>query len=62
MEKKEETFEEKLNQSEAEFRNQFDPASGSFHGGPQTVVPTGGNRIPDSMPTVYPEGFDPSKV
>jgi regulator of sigma D len=24
-------------------------------------VPMGGARIPESMPTVYPEGFDPTK-
>ena len=24
-------------------------------------MPTGGSRVPDSMPTIYPEGFDPTK-
>lgn len=61
MEKKEQTFEDKINQSQEEFKRQFDPSSASFHGGIHVVVPTGGDRIPESMPTVYPQGFDPTK-
>lgn len=57
----EKSLAEKMIESNEEFRLQFDPSSGAYHGGIQTVVPTGGNRIPTSMPTVYPEGFDPTK-
>lgn len=32
--------------SSDEFRNQFNPNSASYHGGIQTVVPTGGDRVP----------------
>ena len=49
-----------MQQSEEEFRKQFDPNSASFHGGSQTVVPTGGDSVPESMPTMYPEGYNPN--
>lgn len=26
------------------------------------MVPTGGARVPESMSTMYPEGFDPNKA
>lgn len=31
------------------------------HGGIQVPVPLNGARIPESMPTIHPEGFDPTK-
>jgi hypothetical protein len=33
-------------QSEETFRKQFDPNSATYHGGPTTVVPLNGERIP----------------
>ena len=33
-------------QSEEEFRRQFDPTSISYHGGDPTTVPLNGERIP----------------
>jgi hypothetical protein len=56
-----ESLGEKMQQSDEEFRRQFDPSSGVHHGGIQVVVPTGGSRVPESMATMYPEGFDPTK-
>lgn len=53
-EQKEQSLAEKMQESEQEFRKQFDPTSPSFHGGLQTTVPTGGDRVPESMPTMYP--------
>ena len=38
------------------FAAQFDPDDPNYHGGDPTLVPMGGNRVPDSMPTEY----DPS--
>ena len=57
---KEESLAEKMQQSEEEFRKQFDPTSPNYHGGNQAPVPIGGNRIPESMQSMYPEGFDPN--
>jgi hypothetical protein len=51
-----------VQQSEAAFRKQFDPNSATFHGGSNVPVPLKGERIPDSMTTMYPEGFDPTKT
>jgi len=50
-----------MQESEQEFRKQFDPTSPSFHGGSEAVVPTGGDRVPESMPTMYPEGYNPNQ-
>ena len=47
--------------SEQEFKNQFDPNHPSYHSGNQTIVPTGGDRVPESMPTMYPEGYVPTQ-
>jgi hypothetical protein len=43
-----------MQQSSEEFKNQFNPNHPSYHGGDLTVVPTGGDRVPESMPTIYP--------
>lgn len=58
---KQEALAQDMQASEQQFRSQFDPASPDYHRGLQVVVPTGGDRVPDSMPTMYPEGYDPSK-
>ena len=51
-----------MQQSEQAFRAQFDPNSPEFHGGSTVPVPTGGDRVPESMPSMYPEGYDPNQV
>lgn len=48
-------------QSDAAFRDQFDPNSKEFHGGSQIPVPLNGERIPETMQSMYPEGYDPNK-
>ena len=48
-------------QADEDFRKQFDPNSITYHGGSQEAVPLGGQRIPESMPTTYPENYDPSQ-
>lgn len=58
---KPQTFEELQKQSEEYFRQQFDPSSQFFHNGSAEQVPTGGNRVPDLMYSMYPEGYDPNK-
>ena len=50
-----------MQQSNEQFRKQFDPSDPNYHGGVQTAVPTGGNRIPENMPGMYPEGYDPNQ-
>lgn len=42
------------------FYDQFDPKSNLHHGGITTPVPIGGQNVPESMPTEFPEGFDPN--
>jgi hypothetical protein len=59
---KEESLAQKMEESSEEFKKQFDPNSASYHGGIQTVVPTGGDRVPESMPTMYPEGYNPNQA
>lgn len=59
---REETIEEKIKQSDLEFREQFDPNSGKFHKGVSQSVPLGGARVPESMPQEYPENFNPAEV
>ena len=58
---KEGSMAQKMQESEEEFRKQFDPSSASYHAGNQTIVPTGGDRVPESMPNMYPEGYDPNQ-
>lgn len=41
-------------ESDEAFRKQFDPTSNSYHGGIQTPVPLNGDRVPESMTTMYP--------
>ncbi|TNV74586.1 hypothetical protein FGO68_gene4121 [Halteria grandinella] len=48
-------FEQDLIESEQAFIEQFDRNSANFHNGNPTVVPVGGQRVPDSMPTMYPQ-------
>lgn len=50
-----------MEESEQEFKKQFDPTSESFHKGDTRAVPVGGQRVPESMATMYPEGFDPNQ-
>lgn len=47
-----------LEESQQQFMRQFDRNSLLFHNGDPTPVPTGGTRVPQSMPTVY----DPSAL
>lgn len=49
----ESNFEKDLIESEALFKAQFNPNSILYHNGDPTPVPLGGQRIPNSMPTVY---------
>jgi hypothetical protein len=42
------------------FYDQFDRSSILYHEGCEKAVPLGGNAIPNSMPNMYPEGFDPN--
>ena len=58
---KEESLGQKMQESNEEFRKQFDPNDPNYHGGPTTAVPTGGARIPENMQAMYPEGFDPNQ-
>ena len=51
---KEESLGQKMQESNEEFRKQFDPNDPNYHGGPTTAVPTGGARIPENMPGMYP--------
>lgn len=48
-------FAKDLAESEEAFHDQFNPNSQNHHGGVKVPVPVGGQRIPESMPTVYPE-------
>ncbi|CAD8080439.1 unnamed protein product [Paramecium sonneborni] len=48
-------FQKDLIESEEAFIEQFDRNSANYHHGNPTAVPVGGQRIPDSMPTMYPE-------
>lgn len=59
---REESMEEKLRQSEQEFKEQFDVNSKNHHKGLAQPVPLGGARIPESMPQEYPENFNPGEV
>jgi hypothetical protein len=52
---------ELIAQSDISFRNQFDPTSPDYHHGVLKPVPLGGDRVPETMPTMYPENYDPSK-
>lgn len=52
---KEQTFEEKLKESQEEFIAQFDPNSEKHHKGCPKPVPLWGKKIPESMPQEYPE-------
>lgn len=58
---KESNLQKDMEQSEQEFKKQFDPTSETFHKGVTTSVPTGGQRVPESMTTMYPEGYDPNQ-
>ncbi len=49
----ESTFDKDLAESEALFKDQFNPDSINFHHGNVNPVPIGGQRVPLSMPTVY---------
>ena len=49
----ESNFEKDLQESEVVFKQAFNPNSILFHNGDPTPVPLGGQRIPNSMPTVY---------
>ncbi|EGR32316.1 hypothetical protein IMG5_088040 [Ichthyophthirius multifiliis] len=49
------TMQQMMEESEQEFKNQFNPQSDKFHQGSQVVVPLGGSRIPESMKSEYPE-------
>ncbi|KAM3139459.1 hypothetical protein pb186bvf_008503 [Paramecium bursaria] len=51
-------FEQDLIESEQAFAEQFDPNSVTYHGGIKVPVPVGGARVPESMPTMYPEQQD----
>ena len=42
------------------FYDQFDRNSILYHEGCEKPVPIGGQNIPNSMPNMYPEGFDPN--
>jgi hypothetical protein len=52
-----ESFGEQLKQSEESFMDQFDPNSDKYHNGSPEPVPIGGKRVPESMPTEYPENM-----
>jgi hypothetical protein len=42
------------------YYDQFDRNSILYHEGCETPVPLGGKNVPESMPGMYPEGFDPN--
>mmetsp|Transcript_2553 Transcript_2553/g.4005 ORF Transcript_2553/g.4005 Transcript_2553/m.4005 type:complete len:195 (+) Transcript_2553:288-872(+) len=46
-------------ESDASFREQFNRESSNFHNGDPTPVPVGGERVPESMPTAYPDQPQP---
>jgi hypothetical protein len=58
---KESQLQKDMLESEEEWRKQFDPTSESYHKGSSSLVPTGGVRVPESMSTMYPEGYNPSE-
>lgn len=65
MEKKKLTLTEKAQFMEERddnknFYDQFDRESILYHEGCETQVPLGGKNLPQSMPAMYPEGFDPN--
>jgi hypothetical protein len=47
-----------LAESGADFAEQFDRSSATFHGGNTTEVPIGGARVPESMPFSTEQGAD----
>ena len=44
-----------IQESSDAFKDQFDPNSANYHHGLKIPVPIGGERVPESMPTEYPE-------
>ena len=48
-------IEKALEESQEDFKKQFNPDNIYYHNGDLRPVPLGGNRIPNSMPTVYDE-------
>lgn len=56
-----ESLQKMQQQSDEEFRKQFDPNSDTYHKGSIEPVPLGGDRVPESMYSMYPEGYDPNK-
>jgi hypothetical protein len=49
-----------IESSEA-FEDQFNPNSQHYHHGIKVPVPIGGARVPESMPTAYPEKVEDLK-
>ena len=45
---------EQIAESNEAFREQFDRNSSTFHNGLSEPVPTGGTKLPASMPTEFP--------
>lgn len=41
------------------YYDQFDRNSILYHEGSEQLVPLGGQNIPQSMPNMYPEDYDP---
>jgi hypothetical protein len=41
--------------AEMQFRAQFDKSNPAYHNGDPTPVPVGGVRVPESMPSAYPD-------
>ena len=60
MESNKSTFDQDIRESELLFKDQFNPDSIHFHNGDPTPVPVGGQRIPNSMPTVFNPNPEPA--
>jgi len=53
----ESNFDLAIAESQEAFVKQFDPSSETYHHGDPTPVPVGGERVPESMPSVYDKEY-----
>ncbi|KAL4472957.1 hypothetical protein ABPG72_020651 [Tetrahymena utriculariae] len=58
MEQSKDNLQAMIEHSEQQFRAQFDPTNPLYHQGDKTPVPIGGERVPESMNTMYPSNVN----